>query len=123
MCIQLYTFLQALIYITRSVYLVYPYVISSNISFNYNIFSICIRYIWFNTRYITPKLYLATLQYDHAIGPTLHYLKWSFVQGFVFESSIIIEYAFICNFIGVVYSFTIFVDVIFINPILLSLTY
>ena len=69
--------------------------------------------------YIIPSLYRATLHFYHAIVSTLSYLKWHFIQSLVFKSSIIIDNDLVSNFIFMVYCFTIFVCVTFIDLCLL----
>ena len=76
-----------------------------------------------NAMYIIPNFCRTTLQCDHAIGPKINHLKYTFIQGFIFEGTIIIQHEFISNFIFVVQYFNIFVDVIFINLYLLYLNH
>ena len=91
--------------------------------FKSNIFHVSIVFLFINLKYMIPNLYCTTLWCNHNIGPTLHYLKYHFIKGFIFEGIIIIEHDFISDFIVVVYYFTIFVGLIFICLCLLLLTY
>ena len=79
------------------------------------IFNVCTRCIWINVTYIIPNFYRTTLLCDCSIGSTLRYIKWKLIWHLIFESSIIIEHEFISYFLVVVYSFTIFTDIMFIN--------
>ena len=96
---------------------------SSYTFFNVNIFNVCIRCIWFNATYILPNFYCTTLSCDCAIGSTLRYQKWALIWSFIFVCSIISENDFISDFVVAVNSFIIFTHIIFINFLLLSLTY
>ena len=88
-----------------------------------NIFSICIRCIWFNETYIIPNFYRNTLLCDRAIGLILSYHKWDLIWSFIFVCSIISEHDFISDFVLVFNCFIIFKYIIFINFRVLLLTY
>ena len=122
MLIQLYTLLQALIYNTE-VYNWWSYVDVIIHIFSGNIFNFCIRCIWLNPTCIMPNFYLTTLLCDGAIGSTLCYHKCPVIWRLIFLCSVISEYDLISNFVVMVNSFTIFVDIIYINLRLLLMTY
>ena len=73
--------------------------------------------------YLIPNICRTKLQYDLTIGTILNYLKLPFIRCRIFERIIIIDNDFISNRIVVVYYFTIFADVIFINLCLILLTH
>ena len=85
----------------------------------------CIRFIWINATYIMANFSMPYCNVTDPLvhNPTLCYLIWYVIRCFIFEISIVIEYDFNSDFIFMVYSFTIFADVIFINLCLILLMY
>ena len=91
--------------------------------FGVNIFNICIRCLCLNATYIIPNAYCTKMYYDQAIVPTPCYHKWCLICHLIFVFSVISKHYSISDFIVSVKSFTMFVDVIFLNFCLLLLTY
>ena len=95
-------FLQDLIYIHRSIWLVIQMLTFSCIVFSNNILNVYIRCIWFNVTYIIPNFCRTTMLCDRDIIPTMCYLKCPFIWRLIFESRIFIQNYFIFKLIVVV---------------------
>ena len=86
-------------------------------------FNLSIRFIWLNVMYIIPDFCCTNSSWDRAIGPTLPYHKWAHIWCFIFLCNVFCENDNISDFIVVVDSMSLFLDVIYINLRLLLLTY